>query len=201
MEKKRGRRNSFSSPTTDSPFEWRERTEGRVMLENWSPGVLIEVLRFMYLGEAKVSSVAAAQALVLAAMEFAMDELKGKVVHLLARQLDQRSCLEMLRWAGVENNVPELVGPCLQAVRAMKVESREEAEGLLRLAADLGALEGDQLCGELRAIAFERVSLSVRADNCLGLLVRLLAPCVLFFFCAVPTDMPVVELWIGARGD
>ena len=142
------------------------------MLDKWSEAALTEVLRFMYLGEAKVVSTPAAKELLLAATELALEELKGKLVRLLARRLDQRNCLDMLRWAGVENNIPELMGPCLQAGRGMKVGSREEAEGLLRLAADLGDLEGGQVCRDLRAIAFERVGLAVRAGNCMGLLVR-----------------------------
>ena len=171
------RKKVLSSSIPATSFEWRERTEGRVVLDKWSEAALTEVLRFMYMGCTHAASVPAAKELLLAAIEFAMDELKGNLAHLLAKQLDQSNCLDMLRWAGVENNVPELMGPCLQAVRGMKVESREEAEGLLRLAADLGDMEGGQVCRDLRATAFERVGLAVRAGNCMGLLVGVSLGC------------------------
>lgn len=153
-------------------MNWTESETNSVTLEDWDSGTIRELLCFMYVGEAHVETVERGQRLLQASMHFQVPELEGQLIEVLGLSLSEDTCVEMLRFAAVEDNIPSLVRRSLQAVRELQeVQDREEAEALLGLADELRDMDGGRLQQELRSIAFEKAEVAVRAGNCMDLMV------------------------------
>ena len=97
-----------------------------VNLETWDSCVIREMIRFIYSGEAQVETEEFGRRLLQASIEFQVPELESLLVEMLGGSLSAGTCVRMLRFAGVENDIPSLVRRSLRAVRELEEVQQED---------------------------------------------------------------------------